>query len=103
MFVYKNEFSPATIPGTIGQKPETASQLSLQNHHIFAITKETQSGACEGEWGASGALSDVAIEDTLNVQAIFRFIFVYLRVLRASDTLKVQTDYLGRGGARLAI
>ena len=41
-FVYKNEFSPATIPGTSGQKPETASQLSIQNHHIFAITVETQ-------------------------------------------------------------
>ena len=34
----------------------------------------------------------MAIEDTLKVQAIFRF-FVYL-TSRASDTLKVQTDYL---------
>ena len=42
VFVYKKEFSPATIPGTSGQKTETASQLSLQNHHIFAITIETQ-------------------------------------------------------------
>ena len=38
-------------------------------------------------------LSDVAIEDTLKVQAIFRFFFVYL-TSRPSDTLKVQTDYL---------
>ena len=36
---------------------------------------------------------DVAIEDTLTVQAIFHFFFVYL-TSRASDTLKVQTDYL---------
>ena len=28
--------------------------------------------------GASGALSDVAIEDTLKVQANFRLFFVYL-------------------------
>ena len=34
VFVYINEFSPATIPGTIGQKPETASHLSVQNYHI---------------------------------------------------------------------
>ena len=40
--------------------------------------------------------SDVAIEDTLKVQAIFRFFFVYL-TSRASDTLKVQTDYLTFG------
>ena len=38
-------------------------------------------------------LSDVAIEDTFKVQAIFRFFFVYL-TSRASDALKVQTDYL---------
>ena len=36
------------------------------------------------------------IEDTLKVQAIFRFFFVYL-TLHASDTLKVQTDYLTFG------
>ena len=41
-------------------------------------------------------LSDIAIEDTLKVQAIFRFFFVYL-TLRARDTLKVQTDYLTFG------
>ena len=41
-------------------------------------------------------LSDVAIEDTLKLQAIFRFFFVYL-TSRASDTLKVQTDYLTFG------
>ena len=41
-------------------------------------------------------LSDVAIEGTLKVQAIFRFFFVYL-TLHASDTLKVQTDYLTFG------
>ena len=41
-------------------------------------------------------LYDVAIEDTLKVQAIFRFFFVYL-TSRASDTLKVQTDYLTFG------
>ena len=37
-----------------------------------------------------------SIEDTLKVQAIFRFFFVYL-TSRASDTLKVQTDYLTFG------
>ena len=36
------------------------------------------------------------IEDTLKVQAIFRFFFVYL-TSPASDTLKVQTDYLTFG------
>ena len=41
-------------------------------------------------------ISDVAIEDTLKVQAIFRFFFFYL-TLRASDTQKVQTDYLTFG------
>ena len=44
-------------------------------------------------WHArGGALADNAIEDTLKVQAIF----VYL-TLCASDTLKVQTDYLTFG------
>ena len=41
-------------------------------------------------------LSDVAIEDTLKVQAIFRFFFVYL-TSRARDTVKVQTDNLTFG------
>ena len=36
------------------------------------------------------------MEDTLKVQAIFRFFFVYLTSC-ASDTLKVQTDYLTFG------
>ena len=40
-------------------------------------------------------LSDVAIEDILKVQASFHF-FVYL-TSHASDTLKVQTDYLTFG------
>ena len=41
-------------------------------------------------------LSDVTIEDTPKVQAIFPFFSVYL-TSRASDTLKVQIDYLTFG------
>ena len=37
-----------------------------------------ESVACEGAGDASGALSDVAIEDTLKVQAIFRLFFICL-------------------------
>ena len=67
---------------------------------IYPIEKLTQSqqrfSVYERKRNSHIFLSDVAKEETLKVQAIFRFFFVYL-TSRASDTLKVQTDYLTFG------
>ena len=48
--------------------------------------RDRGAGMQEGGGDASGALSDVAIEDTIKVQAFI------LCLSNASDTLKVQTD-----------
>ena len=71
------------IYGIVEINPNNASPFMIENVTLIYLS-------------TTFFLSDVAIEDTLKMQAICRFFFVYL-TSRASNTLKVQTDYLTFG------